>query len=118
LITQTESKDLFRDFVLPKTKAQLLVSRLQQWNLLEKGVKVSFHRKSQSNIVKYYSIDGDLAHCKDVCVLLEELQLQPAPEQWRIFTDSSKFSLKAILLHNGNKYPSIPLFHAVHMKET
>src|SRR5271170_5869395 len=32
--------------------------------------------------------------------------------------DSSKSSLKAVLLNNGNMYPSIPLAHAVGMKET
>jgi len=26
--------------------------------------------------------------------------------------------LKAVVVHNGNKHPSIPLAHAVHMKET
>jgi hypothetical protein len=26
--------------------------------------------------------------------------------------------VKAVLLHNGNKFPSILLAHAVHMKET
>jgi len=31
---------------------------------------------------------------------------------------SSKVSLKAVLLHNGNHHPSIPVGHAVHMKET
>jgi len=40
LILQAELNDLVRDLVLPKTKAQLLGSRLQQWNLLEKCVKV------------------------------------------------------------------------------
>jgi len=29
-----------------------------------------------------------------------------------------KVSLKAVLLHNGNKFPSISLVHAIHMKET
>jgi hypothetical protein len=38
--------------------------------------------------------------------------------QWRFFTDSSKVRWKAVLLHNGNKFPSIPVAHAVHMKET
>jgi hypothetical protein len=49
---------------------------------------------------------------------MEILQLQHAPDQWLLFTDSSKLSWKAVLLHNGNKLPSIPLTHAVHMKET
>ena len=85
LIPQAELNGLVRDLVLPKTKAQLLGSLLQQWNLLEKGVKVSFYRKRQSNIAEYNSIDGDLVYCKDVCGLMEELQVHPAPEQWRFF---------------------------------
>ena len=31
--------------------------------------------------------------------------------------DSSILSLKAVLLHNGNMYPSIPMAHSVHLKE-
>ena len=31
---------------------------------------------------------------------------------------SSKQSLKGVLLHNGNKYPSIPIAHSVHLKES
>lgn len=39
------------------------------------------------------------------------------PEELRLFIDSSKISLKAVLLHNGNKYPSVPLAQAAKMKE-
>jgi hypothetical protein len=35
---------------------------------------------------------------------------------WSI--DSSKFSLKIVLLQNGNEHPSLPVGHAVHTKET
>jgi hypothetical protein len=48
---------------------------------------------------------------------MEELQLDHAPEQWRFFTDVSNVSLNAVLFHSGNKFPSIPLACAVHMKE-
>ena len=34
-----------------------------------------------------------------------------------MFIDNSVKILKAVLLHNGNKFPSIPLGHSVHMKE-
>ena len=62
---------------------------------------------------------GDLVYCNDVCGLMEDLQLQHAPDQWRrLFLDSSKLSLKAVLLHNGNNLPLLPPAHAVHMKET
>jgi hypothetical protein len=39
--------------------------------------------------------------------------------EWRrLFIDSSKVSLKVILLHDGNRFHSIPLAHAASMKET
>jgi hypothetical protein len=35
-----------------------------------------------------------------------------------LFIDSSNVSLKAVLLHIGNKLPSVPLAHAANMKES
>lgn len=40
------------------------------------------------------------------------------PTQWRLFIDSSKRSLKGVLLHNGNLFGSIPIIHSVHLKES
>ncbi|KAJ4431971.1 hypothetical protein ANN_20580 [Periplaneta americana] len=38
---------------------------------------------------------------------------------WRLFIDSSKRSLKAVLLHIGNVFPSVPIaYNAVNTKET
>jgi hypothetical protein len=65
---------------IPKTKAQLLVSRQKQGNLLEKGGKVSLYRKRQASIARYFSMDGDRVHCKDVYGLMKELQLKHAPD--------------------------------------
>jgi hypothetical protein len=36
----------------------------------------------------------------------------------RLFTDSSKRSLKAALLHNGNNCTSMPIGHSAHLKES
>jgi hypothetical protein len=47
-----------------------------------------------------------------------ELQLQHVTEQWRLFTDSPKVSMTAILIYNGNKPPTVTLAHAVNMKES
>jgi len=38
--------------------------------------------------------------------------------QRRVFIDSSKVSLKVVLLNNRNKFPSVPLAHAANMKES
>ena len=48
--------------------------------------------------------------------LFTSLGLPHNPSDWRLFKDSSKRSLKGVLLHNGNKYPSIPIAHSVHLK--
>ena len=38
-------------------------------------------------------------------------------ENWHLFIDANKRSFKAVLLHNGNEYRSIPITHAGNMKE-
>jgi len=44
-ITQEELNDLIEDLDLPKSKVELLGSRLQQWNLLKENVRISVYRK-------------------------------------------------------------------------
>src|SRR6218665_1027279 len=39
------------------------------------------------------------------------------PSEWRLFIGSSSRSLKAVLLHNGNNYPTLPMANSVHLKE-
>ncbi|GBL85268.1 hypothetical protein AVEN_222734-1 [Araneus ventricosus] len=56
--------------------------------------------------------------CNYVDSLFKALGLQHNTEKWHLFADSSKASLKAVLLHNGNKYSSILVGFAVCMKET
>ena len=48
---------------------------------------------------------------------MSTFKVQHIAESWRLFTDSSKRCIKAVLLHNGNKYASIPVGHSVHLKE-
>ena len=49
--------------------------------------------------------------------LFNEIGIDYDPSDWRLFIDSSVKSLKAVLLHNGNEFLSIPVGHSVHMKE-
>jgi hypothetical protein len=49
---------------------------------------------------------------------MEGLGHEYNPDQWCLFIDSSKVSLNVVLLHNGNRFPSVPLTHAANMKES
>ena len=49
---------------------------------------------------------------------MSTFKVQHIAENWRLFIDSLNRSIKAVLLHNGNKYASIPVDHSVHLKET
>nr|CAH7753306.1 unnamed protein product [Callosobruchus chinensis] len=118
LLTQAELDDLIRDLQLPRTKSQLLGSRLQQWNLLEKGVKVSSYRTRQSSLKSLFSEDNGLVFCPNVNSLMKALKMPCDPDKWGLFIDSSKTSLKVVLLAHGNDLPSVPVAYSVDMKET
>ena len=60
----------------------------------------------------------DLVACNNINGLMESLGIKYEHTQWRLFIDSSKTSLKGVLLHNGNSEPSVPVGYAPHMKET
>ena len=66
------------------------------------------------------SSDSDhpsLSYCTDIQGLFQEIGIVYSASDWRLFIDSSKQSFKAVLLHNGNVYPSIPIAHFVRIKE-
>lgn len=117
-LSQAELSDLIRDLGLSKEKAEILGSRLQQWNLLESDVRISQYRKRHMELLPFFEKKNNLVVCCDINGLMKSLNLNHDPTEWRLFIDSSKLSLKAVLLHNGNLLSSIPVGHAVHMKET
>jgi hypothetical protein len=62
-------------------------------------------------------MDGYLVYCNNIKRLREELELENSSGIWRLSINSPKVSLKAVLLHHGNTFPSIPVAYAAHMKE-
>jgi len=93
-------------------------SRLKGWNLLRQDTKVRFYRGRHEELKVFFSQYDCVVLFNDVCSVMEVLCHEFNPDQWRLFTDSSKVSLKLVLLHNGNKFPSVPLVHAANMKES
>jgi len=117
-ITQEELNYLVRDLDLANSKAELLGSRLQQWNLLKENVRISVYHKRHGDLVQFFKMERGLVACTDIDGLMQTLSINHIPLDWRLFIDLSKLSLKAVLLHNDNTLPSIPLGHSVHNKES
>ena len=117
-INQERLNDLVRDLHSSKEKAEILGSRLQQWNLLKPETTISsFHSRNQ-NLADYYASAENICYCKDIGGLMSKLGCEHNPADWRLFIDSSKTSLKAVLLHDGNIKPSIPIGYSILRKET
>ena len=118
LVNQERLNDLVRDISLSKEKAEVLASRLKQWNLLEAGTKISSFRDRHKTLSSYFETQDGICFCRNINGLMNELGYQHSPVDWRLFIDSSKVSLKAVLLHNNNSKPSIPVAHSTSKKET
>ena len=73
---------------------------------------------SLKNLSAFYQLANDVCFCTDVNGLMQQLGYEHTPDEWSLFIDSSKVSLKAVLLHNGKTKPSVPVAHAFGMKET
>ncbi|CAH0686096.1 unnamed protein product [Spodoptera exigua] len=97
---------------------------LLQWSSGEKvylllpDTKVTFFRNRSKVYSEFFKREGEYCYCTDIPGLYEAMNQNYDKTEWRLFIDSSKYSLKAVLLHNGNKKPSIPIGHAVNCKES
>ena len=103
--------DLARDLYLSKQQSELLASRLKQWNLVQEDVRITSFRNRNKDLASFFDLENKLCYCTNIPGLFTSLGLPHNP------SDSSKRSLNGVL-HNGNKYPSIPIAHTVHLKES
>ncbi|GBM60143.1 hypothetical protein AVEN_38474-1 [Araneus ventricosus] len=117
MITQSELNYLIRDLGLSKDEVELLGSRLKNKNLLASGTSFSWCRHREKEFTQFFSEQGNLVLCNDVQILKKCFDIEYDPSEWSLFIDSSKTSLKAVLLHNGNSFASLPLGHSVHLEE-
>ncbi|KAL4113048.1 hypothetical protein QTP88_016749 [Uroleucon formosanum] len=117
--TQSELNDLIKDLDLPKDGSELLASRLRNKNLLAPGTLSSFYRNRKHEYVQYFTQEESLVYCNNIPKLINKLgNIEYNKNEWRLFIDSSKRSLKGVLLHNGNFLASVPVTHSVYLKET
>jgi hypothetical protein len=76
-----------------------------------------FLSQSRKGFQRIFLSRKHLIFCNDVCSVMQAFEHQHRPTEWPLFIDSSKVSLKVVLLHNGNnKFPPAPPHHATNMK--
>ena len=119
-LTQVDLNDLTRDLNLSKESSQLLGSRLREKNLLAPETTFYWYREREWEFRQFFTTQRDLSlvYCNNIADLMKSMGHDYINTEWRLFIDSSSRSLKAVLLHNGNKYSSIPIGYSVQMKET
>ena len=73
LIMQSGLNYLIRDFNLSKTKAAVLPSRFQEWNLLERKVKTYVYHNHENDLLPFFSSIGNMTNCKYFYGLIKSL---------------------------------------------
>jgi len=112
LLTQGDLNYIVRDLNLSKMQAELLGSGIKGWKLLRQDTNLCFYRGRHEEFKDLFSQEDGVVFCNDV------LGHEYNTDNLRLFIDSSNFSLTVTILHNGNRFPSVPLAHVACMKKS
>ena len=77
-----------------------------------------FFRNSQEEFQYFCSEENDLVYGNNICAVMDVLDHEHKTTEWKLFFEFFKTSLKAVLLHNGKKCPSVTVAYATNVKET
>jgi hypothetical protein len=75
MMTEGELNDLIRDLELPKNKAELLASRLQQWNVPHHSVKVTTFGTRNHIFRQFFKTPGYFTYCKGIDGLMDAVHM-------------------------------------------
>lgn len=119
LVTQNQLDFIVAKLGLSKRKSEDLARFLNSNHLLAPGTNVTAYRKRQSILQNCFVVNEEKtsSYCMDIEKLMTEMEIQYNADEWRLFIDSSTKSLKAVLLHQSNLKPSIPIAYSIETKE-
>ena len=103
---------------LPKASALILGSGLKAKRMLSTDTTFAWYKLRENEYIRFFAKEHSLVYCVDVQGLKKKLGTVYNSNDWRLFIDASKSSLKAVLLHNTNQFASITLAHSTCMKES
>ena len=106
--SQGQLNDFVHDLGLSKESSEILASRLHEHSILDSESKITFYHDRDNSFSHYGRFQG----------LLSKMgRPEYNPNEWRLFIDSSKRSLKCVLLYIGNKFACFPIGYSVIVKE-
>ena len=108
---------MVRDLNISKVPT-VLGSRIKSRNILETNVTFSLYKHREEEYLSFFTTEALLVYCIDVKRLIGKIGTTYNPCDWHLFVDSSKLSLKVVLLHNGNLFASVPLVHSTQTKKS
>ena len=86
--------------------------------LLSDSAHISFFRNRHQEYLRFFSTMKDVMYCADISQLLLKVGVPHyEAKDLRLFIDSSKRSLKCVLLHNGNQFASVFIAHSTTLEE-
>lgn len=111
---------MVRQLKLSQRHAICLAHHLRSVNILSKDVKVYGYRKRQEDLLEFFegNSDNTFAYCTNIPGVMQYMNTEYKREEWRLFIDASKNSLKAVLLHKDNSRNPIPIAISTNTKET
>ena len=80
------------------------------------AVKTADISNRSKSFLRFFTTQDSYTFCNDINGLKTELNYQAVNEEWYLFMDSSKSSLKAALICDKYKFPTIPVAYC-HVKE-
>ena len=95
-----------------------MASRLSEHGILDSKTKITFYCHKDEALSDYFTKEDNFGFAKTSKAFLQQWVVpQYKQGEWRLFIDSSKQSLKCVLLHNASTYAGVPIGHSVTLKE-
>ena len=109
LLTQAEQNNLTQNLNLSKESAQLLGSCFKRKPLLAPSTTFYWYQGRKRKLKQFFTFQdkSSLVYSNNIAGLIKSKGFEYDATEWRLFTDSSSRSLKAVLLHDGNSFSSI-----------
>ena len=97
---------------------EFLASWLKQWNLVKVDGRITRFRTRNKDFASFFNMENRLCYCTNVSGLFTFLGFPHHPSEWHLFIGPSSEVWRLCSCHNGNKYPSLPIVHSLHLKES